>query len=249
MQPKYKHMHQQNKHDDFSKVNRENFRAWNEEMIDRYDPDMYHTRSNFLITIIIRLLVNQIVKFIDIKSGSRVLEVGCGAGNVLERLYSAGAVFFGLDLSERLLQKARVRCEDTVALTAGNAEQIPFKADSFDRIICTEVIEHLLDPEACLKEIVRIAGKNTIVVITTTNESFVNRVKSVVWRTGLVKIFFPGGGYLPDRKMDDEWHIHAFDPPGFKKMLNQYLKVEKFVYVPSRFFPIQMIARCSKKQV
>ena len=232
---------------DFTVVTRENFWAWNEEMIEKYDPDFYHTRSSFFIKMIIKLMIIQILKFMNVKPGNRVLEVGCGAGNVLEKLKRPGALLFGVDLSEKLLKKAGVRCAGDAVLTAGDAVCIPMQSKSFDRVICTEVIEHLLFPEHCLMEIVRVAKDDSIVVVTTTNELFVNRVKALIWKFGFEKLFAKEGGYQPDKKMDDEWHLHAFDPDGFKKMLNKYLRVEKFMYVPSRFFPIQMIARCRKK--
>lgn len=223
------------------------FRAWNEMMIEKYDPDLYHTRSNFIIRIIIKLLVKTIMKQLSLKSSDRIIEVGCGAGNVLQKLDLSGGKLFGIDISSKLLKKAFNRCSGKVGLIAGNAENLPLQPEKFDKVVCTEVIEHLVSPEKCLSEIVRISKDDAVIVITTTNEMFVNRIKAMIWGLGLEKLMFRGGAYHPDRKMDDEWHLHAFDLKLFNRLLKKYLKVDKIIYVPSLFFPIHMVARCRKK--
>jgi len=229
-------------------MDKENFRAWNDDMIEKYDPDLYHTQSNIIIRVIIKLLVNLILKYLKLKSHDRVIEVGCGAGNVLEKLNPAGATVFGLDLSLKLLGKTGKRCSGTVTLIAGNAEKLPLQAKSFDKVLCTEVIEHLMSPENCLKEITRISKDDALIVITTTNELFVNRVKAIIWELGIHKILFRENGYQPDKKMDDEWHLHAFDRALFNRLLQKHLLVKKIVYVPSVFFPIHMVALCGRKR-
>lgn len=228
-------------------VNEVNFRAWNDDMIDKYDPDIYHTRSNIIIKIIIRMMKRCMQEMIDLKSCDRIIEVGCGAGNVLETFLHGGNVV-GIDISLKLLKKAQTRCGRIADLSAAKAEALPFKSDSFDKVVCTEVIEHLLTPEKCLQEIERITKNNATIVITTTNETFLNLIKTIVWKFGIHKLLFRGEDtYKPKKRMDDEWHLHAFDPKSFKKMLEKYFTVHKMVYIPSRLFPVQMIASCSRK--
>lgn len=227
----------------YSQVTEENFRSWNEDMIDKYDPEIYHTKSNFLIKIIINMMIGSMLQMLNLKPYDRILEVGCGAGNILERILPAGKLF-GVDISSKLLRKAQNRCADRAELLASNAEKLPFKAKSFDKVICTEVIEHLLLPEKCLSEIKRIARDDATIVITTTNEDFLNRVKSIVWKLGIQKFLFREGSYQPEERMDDEWHLHAFNPKNFKQMLGKYFKVQKVTYIPSLFFPIHIIVKC-----
>lgn len=236
---------------DCFRVTNENFRSWNEEMIDKYDPDVYHTRSNIFIKLIIKMLCKSMLGFLALKSGDRTLEVGCGAGNVLEKLARAKGLAKGLvgcDISLKLLQKARQRCFDDIFLVAADAGDLPFKSDSFNKILCTEVIEHLLEPEKCLAEIRRIADYGSIVVISTTNEPFVNKLKSIIWTLGFDKILFRKNDYIPEKKMDDEWHIHAFCPTSFKQILEKQFFVEEISFVPSILFPVQMVAKCILKR-
>jgi len=235
------------KNTDILRVSKNNFRSWNENMIDKYDPDVYHTQSNVLIKIIIKMLCKSMLNCLKIQDRDKVVEVGCGAGNVLERLSIAGYLV-GADISLKLLQKSKKRCSDNTNLVATDAEELPFKSKSFNKILCTEVIEHLMEPEKCLVEIKRIATKDAVIVITTTNEPFVNKIKSIIWGLKFNKILFRKNDYKPQERMDDEWHLHAFDPDSFKQILEKYFGVEKISFVPSKLFPIQMVAKCVSKR-
>jgi len=230
---------------DSGRVTAENFRSWNDEMIDKYDPDLYHTNSHFFIQIIIHMMIKRMRQMLTLDRSDRVLEVGCGAGNILERMVPGGHLF-GIDLSSKLLDKARKRCGGQAGLLAAKAEELPFKAGSFNKVLCTEVIEHLLLPEECLAEIERVATEDATIVITTTNEVFLNRLKSLFWKFGLQKIIFRGDGYKPEKRMDDEWHLQAFDTESFKRLLRKYFHLNQISFIPSIFFPIQIVVKCSK---
>ena len=88
-----------------------------------------------------------------------VLEVGCGDGVLLEALArSLPGVprrVAGLDLALGRLVRARARCEGA-AFACASAERLPWRAGAFDLVVCTEVLEHLSDPEAALAELRRV---------------------------------------------------------------------------------------------
>src|SRR5262245_26409537 len=82
------------------------FTAWNEEMIQRYDPDGYRTRGPLPIRAIEGLRVRAVARLLGATAATRVLEVGCGGGNVLERIAGRRV---GIDLSRSILAKAKRR--------------------------------------------------------------------------------------------------------------------------------------------
>lgn len=215
-------------------------------MIAKYDPEIYHTKSNLIVKIIITMMIRVMVKMLHLKDRDQMLELGCGAGNILEKIPSVKNLI-GMDISLKLLNRANIRCGDKIKLIAGDVEILPFQNNSFDKILCTEVIEHLLFPEKCLSEMVRVAKDKAIIVITTTDEDFLNKVKSLAWKIGIQKLLFRGNGYKPEKRMDDEWHLHAFNPQKFSRLLNKYFNIVKVTYVPSYFLPIQIIVKCTKK--
>ena len=94
-----------------------------------------------------------------------ILDVGAGHGGLTNRLAQSGYRVTGLDLSAVSLKRLRA-CR-----TQGSALSLPFKAGSFDLVICAEVIEHLSAQERrrCLDELWRVAGQS-ILITTPDNE-------------------------------------------------------------------------------
>jgi ubiquinone/menaquinone biosynthesis C-methylase UbiE len=89
----------------------------------------------------------------------RVLDVGCGQGIDLMRYASAGAHATGIDLTPRHVMLARqhlAAMELDVAVLSGDAESMPFAAESFERVSSNGVLHHTPDMPAALREIRRV---------------------------------------------------------------------------------------------
>jgi len=89
--------------------------------------------------------------------GRRALELGCGTGVFLEKVAPCGATIRGIDLSEDLLAKARLRlaCFPNVGLDQGNAEELPYPDAHFDTVYGSSVLHHL-DLAAALRAAFRV---------------------------------------------------------------------------------------------
>ena len=77
---------------------------------------------------------------VDIRPGQDVLDVATGTGNVAIRAAAAGAQVAGLDLTPELFDTARRRAAEahvTVDWVDGDAEDLPFDDDRFDRVLST----------------------------------------------------------------------------------------------------------------
>ncbi|WP_420433408.1 methyltransferase domain-containing protein [Hyphobacterium sp.] len=100
--------------------------------------------------------------------GDRVLDLGCGRGRHTHALYwqDRPVHVTGLDLSESDVMATANGFFDlppppqseqrSGTLTAGDAHRLPFRNDAFDAVICSEVLEHVGDPDGVLREIDRI---------------------------------------------------------------------------------------------
>jgi len=96
-----------------------------------------------------------------------LLDIGCGAGMFL--LNYDGGPKIGIDISLYLLKKAKNRVNSGNFIN-GDAENLSFLKDkSIDNIICTEVLEHLLNPENLTEEMKRIVKPNGLIFISTPN--------------------------------------------------------------------------------
>ncbi|MCW5725686.1 MAG: methyltransferase domain-containing protein [Maricaulaceae bacterium] len=114
---------------------------------------------------------------LDLRPGMRVLDLGCGRGRHLHALYwgetPVHAVGADLSFGEALvaahgffsLPPPPESPDRSAALSAADAGRLPFADASFDRVICSEVLEHVDDPEAVLAEIIRVLKPDGLVAV------------------------------------------------------------------------------------
>lgn len=95
------------------------------------------------------------LKLLEIRPGTRIVDIGCGEGHLLAEAKRAGLVPFGAEIAMSALRLARQRLSGTpLVLAAGEA--LPFAADTFDVVTCLGSLEHFSDPSAGAREIARI---------------------------------------------------------------------------------------------
>lgn len=92
----------------------------------------------------------------DLPRGAEVLEIGCASGNFLASIENKGWNLHGVELSDFASDKARERGLDVFS---GTLEQAKFPDDHFNAVFAFQVVEHLPDPLATLREINRITVK------------------------------------------------------------------------------------------
>jgi SAM-dependent methyltransferase len=126
--------------------------------------------------------------------GRRALELGCGTGVFLEKVARSGATLHGIDLSEDLLGKARVRLAalPNVVLDRGNAEALPYPESHFDAVYGSSVLHHL-DLDAALLEAHRVLKPGGRIVFAEPN--ILNPQVLLMFRFGPLKERF---GVSPD---------------------------------------------------
>ncbi|MFH1773348.1 MAG: class I SAM-dependent methyltransferase, partial [Methanobacteriota archaeon] len=114
----------------------------------------------------VRWLFNKMAEILDkalaeiVKdlSDLRILDVGCGDGNLTKKLEKYGNVT-ALDISiVRLKRSADLMSRGEIMM--GDAETLPFKKHSFDLILCSSTLDHLLEPKKAVLEMKRVIKKN-----------------------------------------------------------------------------------------
>lgn len=211
------------------------FAAWNEQMVERYDIERYYERSHPLVRHIERRRIDALVRVAAARPGDRVLEVGCGAGHVLERFSTQ--LRTGIDLSEGMIQRARRRLGNNVRLLRGAAETLPFDDASFDVVICTEVLEHTREPGAVIGELMRVAAPGARVVVSIPNEANIDRAKRVLRSIPLLRKFLRT---LADE--GNEWHLHNFDRAFLQRVVQGHAHIARLVGVPADIVAVRYVA-------
>jgi ubiquinone/menaquinone biosynthesis C-methylase UbiE len=223
----------------------QHFAEWNEEMARKYDPEDYHLHSNFLVRWVEHRRVKVILRFLGAEYHESILEVGCGAGNVLEQVEQGQ--LYGIDLSRYLLEKSKHRLAQCSArLTQANAEHLPFADESFDKLICTEVLEHVRHPRKVLSEIARVVTSEAIIVISIPNEKLIDQFKQIINNLGLGSRLLRGdeSSYSSPNHMTDEWHLHSFSLNLLNRISGGILVIQEVKAIPSRLIPLRYVIYC-----
>lgn len=90
-------------------------------------------------------------------TGKKVLDVGCGTGElcyVLKSIYP-NAEYRGIDISEVMIAKSKKRVKD-IKFDVGNVQALPYEDNSFDIIVNTLSFHHYEDPQGALNEMKRV---------------------------------------------------------------------------------------------
>ncbi len=140
--------------------------GWETYWLDKVDAALKPSDRGYL-----RILQN-IVALIpfDKDAEFRALDLGCGIGiysiNLLKRYPKM--ILTGVDLSQKQITiakdlAARHSVNDRVEFISGDAEEWVSNT-KYDLIVCTEMLEHLLEPQKTLKNIVGMSHKDTVVI-------------------------------------------------------------------------------------
>jgi SAM-dependent methyltransferase len=102
----------------------------------------------------------------EVTAGTRLLDVGCGAGLALQLADKRGASVAGLDASEQLLEVAHRRLPEA-DLRVGDVEELPYADDWFDAVTAFNSVQYATDPIRALQEIRRVAVRGAPVGVAT----------------------------------------------------------------------------------
>jgi len=130
-----------------------------------------HTSKNPLQKLLINNFLNSLLAVIKDLRIDSVLDAGCGEGFTLDKLHEnkIGEKLEGVDFLKTAIELGK-KTHPHLKLRQGNIYHLPYKDNSFDLVICTEVLEHLKDPKKALSEIQRVALR--YVILSVPNEPF-----------------------------------------------------------------------------
>jgi len=93
----------------------------------------------------------------------RILDLGCGAGSVSGELVRRGHQVTGLDIMAQAVVRARTRGIDAMVYDL-NKSALPFCSEAFDCVLTLDIIEHVFDSLAFLREVHRVLRPSGYVI-------------------------------------------------------------------------------------
>ncbi len=203
----------------------------------KYYKNLDCNRKRFFVDIIEKMIINN----------TKVLDVGSYPFAMMKSLFKKGIDIYGVDkqYSNRKLVDRIFNCDI-------QKEKFPFKDNTFDIVILSEVIEHLGEnPIFCIREIRRVLKENGILILSTdNNHRFDSYIKFLFYmKTGyyynIRKIYENGFmGHIKEYSFKEIEEV--FINEGFEKLLGKYISFEivknkKFSFLTNliyKFIPI-----------
>ncbi|OOM16076.1 class I SAM-dependent methyltransferase [Clostridium saccharobutylicum] len=111
-------------------------------------------------------MYGEIINRILVEKPKKLLDVGCGTGNVLMKLRTNEEIqLYGLDISEKMIETAKKRLGNKVELKIGDSENMTWEDNFFDVIVCNASFHHYPNPEKVLLEMKRMLKNDGTLII------------------------------------------------------------------------------------
>lgn len=142
------------------------------------------------------------------RAGDTILDAGCAAGRQSLLMAERGARVIGMDISESFIVRANreraARGGETAQFLVADIENLPFAPDSMDKILCAEILEHVIDFDAAFKELLRLLRPGGRLVMSVPNLNG----EGTLWQR--VKSFFQRKAFQPL----DDFSLEAIEEHG-----------------------------------
>lgn len=144
----------------------------------KYAPLRY--RHNYIL---------KMVEALDLPAKAKILDVGCGPGEMIVDLIKADRELHGIDIAQEMIDIANNRLakqlkgrKNKIELSVGDIENLNYPAGYFDLVICSGIVEYLEGDENWLREVSKVLVPNGYVIVNVTNKHSIKK-----WTTGILE--------------------------------------------------------------
>ena len=117
-------------------------------MTQTWDPQTYGQNGAF-----VHELAGGVLEWLSAQPGERILDLGCGDGQLTQRIAAAGAIVTGVDASPAMVAGARAR---GMGADEGSAESLPYSNAMFDAVFSNAALHWVRDQDAMMAEVRRV---------------------------------------------------------------------------------------------
>lgn len=117
-------------------------------MTQTWDPKAYEKNGSF-----VHGLAGGVLEWLDAKPGEQILDLGCGDGQLTQRIAATGANVRGADASPQMVKSARAR---GIAAVVAQAEEMPFIENEFDAVFSNAALHWVRDQDSMMEQVHRV---------------------------------------------------------------------------------------------
>lgn len=178
-----------------------------------YANQQKHLRQDPLSRWYLRRVMETLYQLIASTGPSSVLDAGCGEGFVIQYLVRRDQTLqvTGVDLHPEAIQYAKKYVGASVTFQVEDLRSLSFPDNSFDTVVCSQVLEHLDDAESALAELKRVARK--YVVISVPNEPYFRWINNIARVTRICM---------------DPGHVNFWSHTDFQKFIRRHFRRAQF---------------------
>jgi len=149
--------------------------------------------------------------------GLKALDVGCGGGFTCEFMAKRGVSVSGIDQSVKCIIKAQTHAVSSgieIDYEHGFAENLPYSDNTFDIVICVDVLEHVADRHLAISEIYRVLKPSGLFFFDTINRNFKSKLV-MIWLLENILQEIPRGihdwqKFIKPEELTDLMHKNGF---------------------------------------
>lgn len=154
--------------------------------------------------------IERLIRLLNATRNSFLLDMGCGTGNYAAALQQVAGNVTGIDISMSMIQQAQAKFP-SLWLVCGDATHLPFDSETFDGAFAVQVLHHVRDKEAFLREANRVIKKQACIAI----HSCSHKQMQTFW----FYHYFPKGLELDLRRIPDAKEIASLlEKAGFSNI-------------------------------
>ena len=156
-------------------MRKSDIKAYYEDEAYDYNSEFYEKKIAYPTLIYRQNYILDMIREAHLPRDSKLLDVGCGPGELLIKLSEDFDQLMGIDIANEMITIANQKLENrssnkNIVFEVGDIENLRFEDKTFDLIICSGVIEYLKDDEGWMKEIKRTLKPGGYLIINVTNK-------------------------------------------------------------------------------
>lgn len=214
---------------------------WNREVNALHPQSLKANNRNIIIRWLEQQRRRSFLKFVNAQPTDHIADIGCETGFMVHALAPKTAKVVGIDIDEAMLELAREAAHHpNVEFKTSDLYQLDLPDAHFDKVICSEVLEHIPEVERAISELIRITKPGGYIYISLPNDSLILFTKRLL---RLFRVTWLLQGLSEQIAIG---HVRVYTKANFLQLLQSIpgAKAQRAFYNPPFFLTLYVQLKC-----